>query len=246
MRITSRTCAISLLIALGCQPARARQDPPPEPGPEARFERDMLVRFHMHQSFDLVRAIEKLLVRGNLEDARAFARAIAEAPEEPGLGPWARQAALVRERAGALAGATTLEDACRGEARLAAACASCHVDAGVQPDFRSIQPPPDRPTVDARMARHQWATGRLWEGLIGVGGADAAWRDGLDVLASTPLPAPQLARADLARRLQQLADGARQRSRTDTLADRARTYGELLATCAGCHTTRPAARAGAQ
>jgi hypothetical protein len=103
MTITSRTAALCLLAAAGCQSARAVPAPPPERDPSERFERDMLVRFHMHQSYDLVRAIEKLLVRGNLDDARAFARAIAEAPDEPGLGAWARHAAVVRERAAALA-----------------------------------------------------------------------------------------------------------------------------------------------
>jgi cytochrome c553 len=243
----SRSFAICLLVAAGCRPAGAREEPPLTPGPSERFEHDMMVRFHMHQSFDLVRAIERLLVRGKLDDARAFARAISEAPDEPGLTPWAKQAALVRERAAAVASATTLDEACRREARLAEACASCHVDAGVVPDFRSFRPPADQPTVDARMARHLWATGRLWEGI--VGGAEDSWRDGLDVLAATPLPAVQAgaqagARADLARRLQQLAAGARQRWRTDTPADRAAAYGEMLVTCAGCHTTRPAEHAG--
>lgn len=258
MTTMCRGLAIWLLAAAGCHaaganegpkqapkegPTRGAKDAPrPSPGPSERFERDMMVRFHMHQSFDLARAIEKLVVRGNLEDARAFARAIAEAPDEPGLGPWAKQAALVRERAGELANAASVEDACRREARLAEACAGCHLDAGVAPEPRPPRPPPDQPTLDARMARHRWATGRMWEGL--VGGEVDAWREGLDVLAVTPLPAAQAARGDLARRLQQLAGDARQRARTDTLADRARAYGEMLVTCAGCHSSRPAAPAG--
>jgi cytochrome c553 len=243
MTITSRTAALCLLAAAGCQSARAVPAPPPERDPSERFERDMLVRFHMHQSYDLVRAIEKLLVRGNLDDARAFARAIAEAPDEPGLGAWARHAAVVRERAAALARATTVEDACRRQARLAEACAGCHADAGAAPEFRPPRGmPPDRPTIDARMARHLWATDRLWEGM--VGGAADAWRAGLDVLAATPLPLPDPGREALGRRLQQLADQARRSSPTDSPAERARAYGELLVTCAGCHTTRPAADSG--
>lgn len=43
-------------------------------------------------------------------------------------------------------------------------------------------------------------------------------------------------RKRLARRLQQLAEDARQRSTTDSLGDRARIYGEMLVTCAACHT----------
>jgi cytochrome c553 len=243
MRTTSRIAAICLLAAAGCQSARAIPAPPPEPEPEPppqlRFERDMIVRFHMHQSFDLLRAIEKLLVRGNLGDARAFARAIAEAPEAPGLAPWARHAALVRERAAALAAAATIEDACRREAELAEACAGCHADAGVVPEFRPPRtPPPDQPTIDARMARHLWATDRLWEGV--VGGAEDAWLAGLDVLAATPLPSPHGAREELGRRLQQLADQARRGRGMDPPAERARAYGEILVVCAGCHAAPPA------
>jgi cytochrome c553 len=240
---TTWRSVLCLLAAVGCQAVGAAQDPQPAPGPSERFERDMVVRFHMHQSYELVRAIDKLLIRGNLDDARAFAQAIAEAPEVPGLAPWAPRAALVRERAAAVASAASLEDACRRGAGLAEACAGCHLDAGVAPEFRAPAPPPDHPTIDARMARHLWAANRLWEGV--VGGAEGSWREGLDVLAATPLPAAPIARDELARKLQQLADQARRQQRSTTPAARARVYGELLVTCAGCHTKRSAEHAGA-
>src|SRR5437016_6193304 len=73
----------------------------------ARFEHDMLVRFHMHENFDLLRAIEKLLLRGKLDEASTLARAMAIAPDEPGMSTFAAQATRVRERAGELAAATT-------------------------------------------------------------------------------------------------------------------------------------------
>ncbi len=73
-----------LAIALGsCPTARGEPD-----APNVRFEHDMMVRFHMHENFDLLRAIEKLLIRGKLEDANALARAIYTSPDEPGLAPW--------------------------------------------------------------------------------------------------------------------------------------------------------------
>ncbi len=196
----------------------------------------MMVRFHMHENLGLLRAIEKLLVRGRLDDARQLARGIAEAPDEPGLGAWASHATVVRDRAARLAAANGMDEACRREAQLADACGSCHVAAAVVPEFRSPgHIPPDQPTLEARMARHLWATDRLWEGI--VGGADDSWRDGLDVLAAAPLHAPAITgpRLPLARQLQRLADRARQRQRTDNHADRATTYGEILVTCAGCH-----------
>lgn len=237
MQLVTLAHRISLLAWFAACQAATADTPTPTP------EHDLAMRFHMHRNFDLLRAIERLLIRGKLDEARRFAEAIATAPDEPAHGPWAAHAVAVRDRAMAVARATSVDDALRKETRLAAACGDCHREHRGSGMFeRPPAAPPDQPTLDARMARHRWATSRMWEGLVG-GEADA-WREGLDVLAVTPLPAAQAARADLARRLQQLAGDARQRSRTDTLAERARAYGELLATCAGCHTSRPAEHAG--
>jgi mono/diheme cytochrome c family protein len=215
-----------------------KQPPPTEPAPTERFEHDMMVRFHMHENFDLLRAIEKLLIRGKLDDAKAFARAIAQAPDEPGLGPFTKHATRVRDLAAALAEAPNLDEGCHREARLAVACAGCHADAGVVPELSKPPAlPPDAASVEARMARHLWATDRLWE--ASIGGGDEPWTTGLDVLAATPLPFRDAmgTRAKLARQLQQLADGARKRKRTDTVTDRGRAYGDILSVCASCHTT---------
>lgn len=196
-----------------------------------------MVRLHMHESFDLLRSIERLLIRGNLEEAKHFAETIAEAPDVLSLGPWIVQATLVRARAATLGRARTIDEACRLEASLAAACANCHVDAGVAIEFRGYpSPPADRPTVPARMQRHRWAADRLWEAI--VGGAEEPWRAGLNVLAATPLDWKELApdRVPFGRELRRLAQQSLLRP-TDTPADRASAYGEILVTCAGCHAT---------
>lgn len=232
MRAFGLVCSAALAA---CQSTAFGQ---PEPVPPAvRFEHDMLVRFHMHENFDLLRGIEKLLVRGKLDDARALARGIAEAPDEPGFSQFAVQATLVRARAATLARSARLDEACRAEAWLADACAGCHVAAGAVPAFRPPpQAPRDAPTIEARMARHLWATDRLWEGV--VGGDEASWQAGLDILAATPSPEMKSTteRAVFATRMQQLADDARRGSRIATPAGRAVSYGKILATCASCHT----------
>jgi cytochrome c553 len=197
----------------------------------------MMVRYHMHGNLDVLRAIERLLIRGSLDDARSLARSVAEAPIEPDLGSWAARAATIRDRAAAVASAPSLDEAVRREARLAEACADCHLDTRVQPELRSPPVPPDRDTLLARMARHRWAADRLWEGVIAAD--DAPWNAGLVVLSATPLRWPELGeRISLARSLQRLADQARQRSATDTIADRARSYGEMLVVCTACHTAQ--------
>jgi cytochrome c553 len=241
--------SLSVLVAgAGCgdleaKPASAKPAPKaPPPAPKVT-PRDELQRMHMHENFDLLRAIERLLIVGKLDDAKRFAAAISEAPDAPAHGPWAAHVVAVRDRAATLARATSVDQALRLEASLAAACASCHVETGVAPEFREFPVPPDAPTVEARMLRHRWAADRMWEGIMG--GADEPWRAGLDVLAAAPLDwGPASAdRTAHARNLQRLASQARAQKHATTEA-RATAYGEILTTCAGCHTAKPPPAAG--
>lgn len=142
--------------------------------------------------------------------------------------------------AAALARAPTVDEACAREARLAVACNGCHVATGVVPVLSSLPAlPPDKPTVEARMARHVWATDRLWE--AAVGGGDEPWVKGLEILSAAPIPfrASMDDRVALAKQLQRLATTALKRKTTDTWNDRARVYGEILSVCATCHTASP-------
>lgn len=229
----TKACLLAILAA--CQTATAeppRPEPPkPDPAPAKRFERDMMMRFHMHQNFDLVRSIERLLIRGKLDEAKRFAAAIAMAPDEPTHGPWATHTVAVRDRAAAVSRATSVDDALRKETQLAAACGSCHRENNGSEMFEKPPAvPPDQPTLDARMARHRWAADRLWEAV--VGDADDAWQEGLAVLAAAPLELG-VDRAPFARELQRLASTARRTKRP--VAERAVIYGDILVTCAGCH-----------
>lgn len=224
-----------MLVAVlaGCAVGAADPKPETPPPPGTRFERDMMLRFHMHQNFDLLRATQRLLIRGKLEEARDLAAAIATAPDEPAHGPWIARTLAVRSRATALAQATDINDGLHKVAAVGAACGNCHgettVGLGLDPMPRL---PPDKSTIAARMARHRWAADRLWEGV--VGNAEQPWRAGLDVLAEAPLDEPA-DRAVIANQLQRQADQARRPS-PGPLTDRSVTYGDILVTCAACHT----------
>jgi cytochrome c553 len=245
-----RILAFPLLVACTAGSAEPNPPPPPLPVPERPAEvprdpvlpvRDALVRMHMHESFDLLRAIERLLIRGQLDEAKQFAHAIASAPPERGLGAFEPHAARVRERAAALALAKDVDAATERVSQLAAACAGCHAATGALAAADSYPAAPaDEPTLEARMARHRWAADRMWEGIIAD--ADEPWRAGLGVLASSSQWANDLGkeRAGHARRLQQVAQAARRADSSGTPEQRAQGHGELLATCAGCHTGRPA------
>jgi hypothetical protein len=207
-------------------------DTPKQETPERKFEKAMMTRFHMHQNFDLVRAIERLLIRRQLNEAQRFASAIEASPDSPSLSAWQTYVTRVRVAAGEVARAPSVDDAIRKTAELGGICGSCHGATRVSADFGDLpRRPEDKPGLDARMARHRWAADRLWEGV--VGNNDTAWFAGLDVLASEPVELPD-DRMRLARELQRLAREAR-RPKPGPMVDRATSYGEILVTCAGCH-----------
>ncbi|HEU4732306.1 MAG TPA: hypothetical protein VFT22_30640 [Kofleriaceae bacterium] len=212
-------------------------------GGRVQLERPAMVRFHMRRHFEDLRMIERLLVAGKLEDARALAHLLAKPARDPGFAPWAAESQRLTDAALALASATSLEEACRREPRVSEACASCHVRMQTTPVFGIPPPLPlDLPTRKARMARHQWAVDRLWEAMVGP--SESSWHGGLEVLAAAPMPFPVWTEASrYARRLQELARDQLPPYRTTSLADRAAAYGELLVTCVGCHAHGTVTRA---
>lgn len=213
--------ALLLAIFAGCSQALAGDD-------RADTGR---VKHHMRQRIEDLRTIERLLVTGKLEEARALAFMLTRPADLVPGDPNTRAFTLA---AGALVNARTVDDALYAAARTASACAQCHVATQKLPVFRTpSQAPPDRPTMAAQMARHQWAADRLWEGI--VGDSDAHWRAGLYVLATSPLPHTTTKAPDIAVRMQQLARKALDEP-PPTLDARAEVYGDLLVTCAGCHS----------
>jgi hypothetical protein len=234
MRAIATTSLALALAVSGCERSASGSDEPPRP---IRLDNPTEVRFHMRRYVDDLREVERQLVAGNLAAARVRAHLLGMPTPDRGLEPWTSDSAQLSEAARDLAASPGVDEACRRAARVALACASCHA--------RTTQlvlygAPPALPVEDGtartRMARHQWAVDRLWEGM--VAGSLRPWRLGLDVLAVTPLPFSD--RPGAPRFAQRLHDLAREalidlESGSETLPGRAHAYGEMLVTCAACH-----------
>lgn len=208
-------------ILAGCSQASGGNDPT-ETG---------RTKYHMRQQFSDLRTIERMLVAGKLEEAKALAFLLKPFGE-------VAQTAEAREvtlAVGALRNARTLDDAIYAEVRVGASCAHCHVKAQKLPVFKApSSAPPDRPAIAAQMARHQWAVDRIWEGLIAA--SDEHWRAGLYVLATSPLPRSSTHAPQLATRLQEQARAALEAGAM-SVDGRASAYGAILVTCKNCHAT---------
>lgn len=218
-----RAC-VWLIAALGCSQASGGNDPPGSGR----------TRYHMREHFNDLRTIERMLITGKLEDAKTLAYMLMRPSSAMPHAVEAREVALA---ATSLRNARTLEEAAYAEVRVAGACAQCHLATMSGPVFRTpSKAPPDRPTVAAQMARHQWAVDRLWEGI--VGGSDEHWRAGLYVFATSPLQHTEAGSPALAKHLQRLARYALKKRPKPTARERQDLYAELLITCAGCHAMR--------
>lgn len=209
----------------------------PASQPPVRLQHAPTVRYHMQRHVDDLRTIERMLIEGYLDEAKALAFMLTKPEADPGMAPWAAESRRAIDAARGLAAARSIPEALRYEVRVAGACGSCHVRMQQRLVFAPLpRLAPEDGTVPARMTRHQWAVDRLWEGLVGPN--DDRWRAGLEVLAAAPPAFLQRGEEALATRLQRRARKALAVPGTGTLEDRASTYGEMLITCAACHGAR--------
>jgi cytochrome c553 len=195
-----------------------------------RFERPALVRFHMQRHFNDFLILERSLLAGDLDEAKAIAFLLTKPVKDPGMAPLEAESKGVVDAARAFMTAPTLDEASRREPLISRACANCHLRAQELPIFGIPVAAPQ-----AQLARHRWAVERLSESM--VGGVEEPWWRGLEVLAEAPLPS----NPELASRLQLLArKQLEKRSPSSKLDDRANAFGRILATCVACHSTLPA------
>ena len=200
------------------------------------------VQEHMRRHFAVIGALQRAIARGQLDDARSNARWIVE-HDEPLAEGWKPFVDELKTAARAVERATDLPTAAALAARLGRACSRCHEAQNAIVTFPWEPTPEGDSTVALQLKRHQWAAARLWEGLVGP--SDEMWSQGTSLLATTKLDSLAAARGvprgditALATKVHELA------TKAGTVTDqdaRASLYGELLSTCAGCHSLiRPA------
>jgi cytochrome c553 len=193
----------------------------------------------MQDHFASVMKIANAVVDGDLEAAQEAAAWFLEHVTEEGLAAgWVPHVARMRESAQRVTTAGDLGAAADATGAMLVRCGECHRAVGASPRFVESIEPALRETAQAEMERHQWALGRLSEGLIGP--SEQAWSAGAETLRAPPTCATRAATevADVAVVHKLARDFDRLAARTRKTADfeaRGRLYGDLLATCAACH-----------
>ena len=239
--MTTRSAAAFAIVLLGAACAggdRAKEPPRGQPSAETAVTSDLLVREHALRGAIVRDAVE----RGDLKRTKAAANDLVAFVMQYGAPqPESRLEAMV-ESARRVAAAQDMRDAAQSFALLAERCGECHVQIGGPASFPA-KPPPEALGVVPRMRRHQWASARLWEGLVAP--SDEAWKSGAEVISDAPLGPESWPGQTTSPELDALAAsvhdlGVKATSATKASA-RIAIYGEVLTTCAGCHQRfRPA------
>lgn len=242
-----RAMILIVLAVAACRPSAAPTPPAraaasaDESGATGAELADQIrtVLLHMHVRFAAARRIEHAIAFADLDRARGEAKIILELDEPDILPVWQPYLEHLREAARQVSVASNLVAAANTSAILGHQCAQCHVAAKAKITLPADPAPPQGVRLAADMASHQWAATRLWDGLILP--STERWNEGATALVQAPLGqaaegdvAPERAVSDDVARVRLLARRALEATSLDA---RARTYGELLATCAGCHAT---------
>ncbi len=234
----TRLLATLAVLAIACTP-KNRPTPseiPPsldEPIVEPSVERMVF----MHVMLDRADRARRHIISGDVAGARSRAKEMETNMEVPWLPdayrPFVEDAFV---QVNGLQNAEDLETASGHVASLAAACGSCHEQAGVQDQVKRIVSPGQRDDDDRRMSRHMWAADWMWAGLITAD--DELYSLGASLFLSDnmpemPIPVEEMPELELLTvRIDSIAAHARNATEPQQQAEQ---YGQLISNCASCH-----------
>jgi hypothetical protein len=214
-------------------PAAAKTtDAPKTPDKPAKQE-DPSLKAHMAKHFAEIRDIERALVAGDLDKAKKAAAWLAEHEQHDVVEAWEPHIKDMRKTADELARSTSVKQAAEFAAELAGECANCHRDLTAIVTFEWNEVPPKTSDPKAHMLRHQWATDRLWEGLVGP--SDDLWSKGASMLAEKPLTGEVITKSKAATLAEQVHELGAKATKVEAQAARVALFSEMLQTCSQCH-----------
>lgn len=223
-----------LILILACAGSRGGPAPEPAPVPAAAPPAEATVAAHMAEHLARATATRDAVVQGRFDEAREGFRWLAG--HEPLSAPGSWTADMQRIAATGMVATDTAGQAAALGA-LANTCGGCHQSLSTGVLMPERPAPPSGSGLSDHMARHAWASDRMWAALIEPDGT--AWERSLRVLSPEGeeqatldgwgLPASSAPREAAVHRL---AHAALADDNPDTRAD---LYGQIVAECAGCH-----------
>lgn len=193
----------------------------------------------MKAHYRAVLSLQDSVIRGDLAEVGPAANALAGEATPPKLPAGAASyVEAMREAARRTARATSIEQAANGTASLLATCGDCHLAVGTRP---AVIAPASSAVggVVGHMLQHQQAIELMLEGLV-VPSA-TTWQDGARGLKVAPLrrrelPADNRLTRQIATNEELVHRFADEAAAATDQSARITAYGQLLTTCASCHS----------
>jgi len=218
------------------EPSAHTTEPTPQrkPRPDVPPSGSSITRI-MQAHFNDALLIRQAVIAGSPEDAVDPAYVLTHIQDLDQLPDgWRVFVERMQGVAGRIQNSTTSSLAAAATADLGVSCGMCHQRHG-GPTASDEPAPAPGTSIERRMARHVWATERLWEGLI-VPSSDA-WTAGARALGADPFPSDVLNDGGVYARsaASDFAKLAANAPAQKTAEQRAALYAELLVTCGTCH-----------
>ena len=241
--------AVALVVVcggLGIAACAAEKEPEPAPVVEPasggeRTTQEETLESHMQLNFLLANQMRDALVAGNLPTAQKRANALAtydyskELPQH-----WMKDVEKMQTAARSVEHAPDLPTAARSLAALAATCGDCHARLPNRPPDKaeehgfSAKGPEE---LSTRMARHARAADDMWFALTLP--SDAHWLSAARVLTEAPLSPPEVDGKPVNQateaKMEAIREIGRRALEAEAQEERVATYGDLVASCIGCH-----------
>lgn len=237
-RILSISLALPL-VAAGLAGCGERSAPESESeSASTEYPREVLAA-HMQDHFYKATEMQVAVINGDLAALREPAEWMANHANSAAMpAEWSPHAEAMHTAALRAAEASELEEAARATAVMAAECGNCHQALGAEVAFAVEEAPPAGEDARSHMLRHAWASGRLWEGMVMPSGV--VWDEGAEALSESPLAPSEIpADIEVLAEVSELAASVHSLGAEaiglSTQEERARMYGQFLATCAACH-----------
>ncbi|TNE86985.1 MAG: hypothetical protein EP330_20465 [Deltaproteobacteria bacterium] len=226
-----RSHVLVLTLLCGCpKPTPVAEEAEPE-----KVEPPAGTRAYMAGHYALAVEGREAVIVGNRDGWQSagnqiagYTRATVGLPE-----PWQDRLGELAFQGGELGTSETRHKAARAVAEMARTCGACHTENGPGPAFNFESAPLAASTVEERMLRHQWASERMWEGLVTP--SPTLFETGARALTGAPMWGAETLPEDVAPlegRIQAIGEQALAATKD---SERVAAYGELLALCADCH-----------
>jgi hypothetical protein len=186
----------------------------------------------MHKRLAAIRGIVDAIALSDLAKGQKDGSTLAVLEDPEVLPQWQPFLARIRTAAAELSKAKDIASAATSAAHLSALCGNCHETASDHANLDADEQPPTAHTLASEMAQHQWAAGRMRDGLVGP--SEERWMQGARALSSIRIAVAE-SKDNLeiwTSRVRTLATNALKKPPGDgpTIL-----FGDLLVACAGCH-----------